>query len=366
VVDLATIIADAWDWSPVGESQLKTKRALENAAAKEIADYSLSPATERKQAIKLLVDKRPKNAYRAKTNQDKIETIKRPSFEIGNLYGVFFDGVRKTAPILRRRLMMKFHSTGHRYKRFQRKGEIDERSLWRLAIGDDRFYKRKTLTQTNRSIVTILVDCSASMTRAARKPGHEGEPLVFRTRLFVAAQAAAAVSSALDALKVPNEVLAFTTSRKNPAPDPWFDRVRALRHLIIKPFNRSFRSCRANFLSLAFFEHCSENIDGEALLWAAKRMLSKPDHGDRPALIVFSDGEPASHPENVAALAHHLKTTVDKIEASGIAVFGIGVGSEAVREFYRNSVVVCEVSNLLSSFYDLLEKVLQERRRIQV
>jgi cobaltochelatase CobT len=204
------------------------------------------------------------------------------------------------------------------------------------------------------------------MTRAARDPSYEGEPLVFRTRLFVAAQAAAAVSSALDDLQVPNEVLAFTTSRRTPARTAGFDRVRALRHLIIKPYNKPFRSCRDKFIALAFFEHCSENIDGEAILWAAKRMLSKPKCGDRPVLMVFSDGEPASTPESNAVLAAHLKRSIARVEASGIEVFGIGTGSDAVSGFYTNSVAVYDVSNLLSTFYDLLKKVLQERQSIRV
>jgi len=292
-----------------------------------------------------------KGSYSAKTDRDKTESIRRPSFPIGNLYGTFFDGVRKTAPILRRRLMMEFMSTGHRFRRFQKKGKLDARSLWRVGIDDERVYQQRVPTKTNRSIVTILVDCSASMTRAARDPEYDGEPIVFRTRLFIAAQAAAAVSSTLDALGVQNEVLAFTTSRRNPAAESAFDRVRALRHLVIKPFNRPFRSCRANFVSLAFFEHCSENIDGEALLWASRRMLLKPNRGDRPVLMVFSDGEPASRPESKAVLAQHLRESIARIEASGITVFGIGVGSDAVEQFYDNSVIVFAVNNLLSAFY---------------
>jgi cobaltochelatase CobT len=136
--------------------------------------------------------------------------------------------------------------------------------------------------------------------------------------------------------------------------------------LTIKSYNKPFRSCRANFISLAFFEHCSENIDGEAVLWAARRMLSKPNHGDQPVLMVFSDGEPASAPEDNEVLARHLKTSIKRVEASGITVFGIGVGSDAVREFYDNAVVVYDISNLLSTFYELLKKVLHERRTIRV
>lgn len=366
VAEVAAEIADHWNWVPVGQSKAKSKQAKENAAARELKSFLISPSEARKESVTSISAGETRGAYRANTAKDRTELIRKPSFPISSLFGVFFAGVRKTAPILRRRLMMQFMSTGSKWQRHQKKGRIDGRSLWRTGVGDDRVYKQKTPTKSNRSIVTILVDCSASMTRAAREPDYEDEPLVLRTRLFVAAQAAAAVSTTLDGLGVPNEVLAFTTSRRNPKPDPNYDRVRALRHIIIKPFNKPARSCRANFVSLAFFEHCSENIDGEAVLWASRRMLSRPNRGDQPVLMVFSDGEPASAPESKAILAQHLRTSIENVGEAGITVFGIGVGSDAVRNFYDNSVVVTDVSNLLSTFYDVLKKVLQERQTTRV
>lgn len=362
VTRLAARITDVWSWSPISSETSGTSSvAKETAAAKELDDSLISPATERKVSISRMTTKAHQGSYRAKTEHDKTENIRRPTFPIDNLYGLFFEGVRRTAPTLRRRLMMEFRSSGMKTTRLQRRGSVDGRSLWRSCLGDDRLYQRNVPTKSNRSIVTILVDSSASMTKAARKAEYDGEPVVFRTRLFIAAQAAAAVSATLDSLGVPNEVLSFTTSRQPVAADLRFDRVRPLRHFTVKPFNKPYRACRSNFLSLAFFEHCSENIDGEAVLWAARRMLSKPNHGDRPVLLVFSDGEPASEPENLTTLKNHLKDAIDRVEKSGIAVFGIGVGSDAVENFYRNSVVVYAVTNLLSSFYELLKKVLKER-----
>ena len=366
VVSLAETIIDRWKWAPTGKSRAKSKGAKENAVAKEISSFSLSPATDRKQLLKTIGSTDVCGSYRAKTDRDVVEPIRPPSLDLGRLYGLFFEGVRQTAPILRRRLMMQFRSTGHRTKSLQKKGKLDERNLWRSGIGDDRLYKVRTTAQTNRSIVTIMVDCSASMTRAARPPAFEGEALALRTRLFVAAQAAAAVSSSLDALGVPNEVLAFSTAKRTPGAQLEFDRVRPIRHLIIKPFHKSFQSCRSKFMWLAFFEHCSENIDGEAVLWASRRILSRPNRGDRPVLMVFSDGEPASSPESNAVLAQHLRKSIKRAEASGITIFGIGIGSDAVRSFYDTSVIVSDVSNLLSTFYDLIKKVLQERRTSRV
>jgi hypothetical protein len=371
-VTLATAIADAWRWHPTKlafgqreehstdnqNSQIDT--TLEDEASSEIGDAPLSAAAERKSAVAKLLPTTG-DVYRAKATYDRVETIRQPSLDVHRLYGAFFDGIRKIVPTLRRRLLMEFRSAGKREARHLKRGKLDDRSLHRVAMDDQRVYKAGRRAIVHRSKVTLLVDCSSSMTHPARSETYADEPIVFRTKLFIAAQAAAAVSIVLDLLRVPNECLAFTTIRAPVVGQPNYERVRPLRHLTIKPFNKSAHACRANFVALGLYEQCAENIDGEAVLWAAKRLLSKPKSGDSPVLIVFSDGDPASQPESKAILAKHLVDSIQRAERSGVAVFGVGVASDAVRSYYKNAVVVFDVGNLVADFYGLLRKVLRER-----
>lgn len=371
-VILATKVADTWRWLPTKlasgrheehskdnqNSQIDT--ALEDEASSEIGDAPLSAAAERKSAVAKLLPT-AHDVYRAKTTNDRVETIRQPSFDVHRLYGAFFDGIRKIVPTLRRRLLMEFRSAGKREVRHLKRGKLDDRSLHRVSMDDQRLYKAGRRAIVHRSKVTLLVDCSSSMTHPARSETYVDEPIVFRTKLFIAAQAAAAVSIVLDLLRVPNECLAFTTIRAPVVGQPNYERVRPLRHLTIKPFNKSAHACRANFVALGLYEQCAENIDGEAILWAAKRLLAKPKSGDSPVLIVFSDGDPASQPESKAILAKHLVDSIQRAERSGVAVFGVGVASDAVRSYYKNAVVVFDVGNLVADFYGLLRKVLRER-----
>lgn len=359
VVGVAQGLADRWQWQPV-ENTEEPNRSPEDAAADELTEMPLSAAVERKSAVSQLTFT-PSNSYRPRTVNDRVEAIRRPSFDVFKLYGVFFEGIRRIVPTLRRRLLMGFRSAGRKEVRHLKSGKLDDRSLHRVMLNDKRVYKGSRKAVIHRSVVTLLVDCSSSMTHSARPEAFPNEPVVFRSKLFIAAQAAAAVSAVLDLLKVPNECLAFTTTRAPVSSQSGFDRVRPLRHLIIKPFNKSAHACRANFVSLSLYEQCSENIDGEAVLWASKRLLAKTGGRDNPVLIVFSDGEPASQPESADALSRHLARAVKQVESAGITVFGIGVASDAVRRFYQNSVVVSDVTNLVADFYELLKKVLQER-----
>lgn len=359
VVDVARELADYWHWQPV-ETSTEVYAAPEDAAADELSVYALSAAAERKGAVSKL-EFTPSNSYRSRSDNDRVETIRRPSFDVYKLYGVFFDGIRKIVPTLRRRLLMEFRNAGRKESRHLKTGKLDERSLHRVIMDDPRVYKASRRAITHRSVVTLLVDCSSSMTHNARPEASPNEPVVFRSKLFIAAQAAAAVSSVLDLLKIPNECLAFTTTRAPVTSQAGFDRVRPLRHLIIKPFNKSAHACRAGFVSLALYEQCSENIDGEAVLWASRRLLSRARSRENPVLIVFSDGEPASQPESVDVLSRHLVRAVKQVESAGITVFGVGIASDAVKQFYTNSVVVSNVTNLVAEFYELLKKVLRER-----
>lgn len=370
-VAIASELAGHWQWQPSTQEQKRPAggdsqpKSAEERVVEEIGCYALSPADERKRSIGKL-ELTANNSYRAKTDNDRVEPIKRPSFDVNKLFAHFFDGIRKIVPTLRRQLIMEFRSAGKKGARHLLNGKLDERSLFRVALGDPRVYKADRQALVHKSTVTLLVDCSASMTHVARPESQPGEPTVFRTKLFVAAQAAAAVSHVLDLLRVPNEVLAFTTVRTPVPSDPHYQRVRPIRHLTIKPFNKRAHACRANFVSLGLFEHCSENIDGEAVLWAAQRLISKSRTSGAPVMIVFSDGEPASQPEDHDVLARHLHDAITKVEKAGVSVFGVGIASDAVKKYYRNSVIVSDVSNLVAEFYELLRKVLRARVSFRV
>ena len=77
----------------------------------------------------------------------------------------------------------------------------------------------------------------------------------------------------------------------------------------------------------------AKNVDGESLLWAAKRLLKRPE--DRKILIVQSDGFPncpVLPGESRLALSEHLSAVVPRVEATGIEVIGIGIMDDAVKK----------------------------------
>lgn len=373
-VELATKIADRWKWRSEDHRSeiLKAVDPInfddddvtsENEVDGEIQKHTSSIDQARKQAV-AEIKPGALRVYRPKTTHDRVETIQ--SFKVSpadhkRLLAYFTRSVEQIVPALRRQLLMEFRSLGRIEVRDCRRGIFDERVAHRVALGDDRVFFEEHHSYVKKTAVSLLVDCSSSMTEQAREPAYPGEQDVLRSRLFVAAQAAAAMSWVLDLLNVPHECLAFTTARGRVAPDPNYERVRPLRHLIVKPYRKRYHACRQNFVSLGLYEHCAENIDGEAVLWAAQRLVQHTNSDARPTLIVFSDGDPASNPEDANVLANHLLGAIKRVERTGIEVWGVEIASSSTTSFYKNRLVIRDPGTLVAEFYKLLRRVLRDR-----
>ena len=93
-------------------------------------------------------------------------------------------------------------------------------------------------------------------------------------------------------------------------------------------------------LALGLFlrdEMLKENIDGEALAWAHRRLLARPER--RRILVVVSDGTPMDEATFAANgfdyLDGHLAAVVEHIETrSPVKLAAIGIGHD-VSQFYR-------------------------------
>ncbi len=107
-----------------------------------------------------------------------------------------------------------------------------------------------------------------------------------------------------------------------------------------------------------------ENVDGEALEWAAARLHSLPKASK--ILLVVSDGAPVDdstlYENDPAILDSHLKQVVGDITAkSNIKVAAIGIGFEVSR-YYPNSATVKTAEDLGTAMVSLLETMIIDHR----
>ena len=237
------------------------------------------------------------------------------------------------------------------------RGRLDAKRLFRVGmalrgapVDARRVWKTVVNKPDPKVAVTLLLDCSGSMTNAE----HGG-----KSRIQVAIRAATVLTAALRELCIPHEILGHTTSYvlRKPGEKPdleSFSRFAPFRGYVFKGFTEN---ADASPLFASFEMH--ENLDGEALLWAAKRLEARPEK--TRLLVVISDGLPSATDSNIGELERHLLgvcRTLEAREGEGVHLCGIGVGVERVREFYRNVEVIQDVAELPGALVGMVERVL--------
>lgn len=204
-------------------------------------------------------------------------------------------------------------------------------------------FKEEKETDFRDTVVTILIDNSGSM---------RGRPIM------VAAVTADIMARTLERCGVKAEILGFTTrawkggksfqdwmaAGKPPRPG----RLNDLRHIVYKAADMPWRRAKRNLGLMMREGLLKENIDGEALDWAYRRLMARPEQ--RRILMVISDGAPvddATQSQNKSGLLEsHLRVMIDKIEnRSEVELVAIGIGHDVTR-WYKRAVTIMDVEQL--------------------
>jgi cobaltochelatase CobT len=232
------------------------------------------------------------------------------------------------------------------------------RTTLHLTAADASLRIRSALTETERhdTAISLLFDQSGSM---------RGQKMLF------AAATADVVQEFLLTLGMTCEVLGFTTSRwrggRSRARWNWRfrpsnpGRLNDLLHVIYQDGgDRRASTGKWDYRQMLRPDLPKENIDGEAIQWAAHRLSNLPNK--RKILIVLSDGAPvddATLTENSPAyLGDHLREVVENIVAeANIRIAAMGVGYR-VHLFYPASNYVEAPNELGAALITLIEQIL--------
>jgi cobaltochelatase CobT len=106
-----------------------------------------------------------------------------------------------------------------------------------------------------------------------------------------------------------------------------------------------------------------ENIDGEALDWAHKRLLARTEQ--RRILMMISDGAPVDDSTlSVNAgnyLERHLRWVIEDIEQrSSVELIAIGIGHDVTR-YYRRAVTIVDAEELGGVMIEKLAELFDDR-----
>ena len=212
-------------------------------------------------------------------------------------------------------------------------------------------FKVEKDTEFRDTVVTLLLDNSGSM---------RGRPI------SIAAICADVLARTLERCNVKVEVLGFTTRawKGGMAREAWLaagrpaqpGRLNDLRHIIYKSADAPMRRTRANLGLMMKEGLLKENIDGEALEWAHRRMMGR--HEARKILMVISDGAPVDdstlsvNPANY--LEKHLRDVIEMIEKrKQVELLAIGIGHDVTR-YYERAVTITDVEQLAGAMTEQL------------
>jgi cobaltochelatase CobT len=190
--------------------------------------------------------------------------------------------------------------------------------------------------------------------------------------ITVAAMCGDILARTLERCAVKVEVLGFTTrawkggqSRENwvaAGKPPMPGRLNDLRHIIYKAADMPWRRARKNLGLMLREGLLKENIDGEALLWAYKRLLARPEH--RRILMVISDGAPVDDStlsvNSGNYLERHLREVIRDIESRELVeLIAIGIGHDVTR-YYRRAVTIVDAEELGGTMMRKLTELFDE------
>jgi cobaltochelatase CobT len=212
-------------------------------------------------------------------------------------------------------------------------------------------FKMEKDTEFRDTCVTLLLDNSGSM---------RGRPI------SIAAICADVMARTLERCAVKVEILGFTTKawKGGLAREKWLadgrpatpGRLNELRHIIYKSADAPWRRARPNLGLMMKEGLLKENIDGEALEWAHRRMMARPEQ--RKVIMVISDGAPVDdstlsvNPANY--LEKHLRDVIAMVEKrKAVELVAIGIGHDVTR-YYERAVTITDAEQLAGAITEQL------------
>ena len=262
----------------------------------------------------------------------------------------------KLANRLQRKLMAKQNRT---WEFDLEEGLLDAGRLSQVIVNpvNPLAYKQEKEMNFRDTVVSILIDSSGSMRGRC---------------ITIAAMCGDILGQTLERCSVRVEILGFTTCawRGGQSREEWINqgkpsnpgRLNDLRHIVYKSADDTWRRARRNLGLMLREEMLKENIDGEALIWAHNRIVSRSE--ERKILMVISDGLPVDNstllqnPSNY--LTEHLKFAIETIEdQSPVQLVAIGIGHN-VEEHYSRAVTINDAEQLGGAMADQLADLFED------
>ena len=305
------------------------------------------------------------NSYKIFTNKydeiisasdlSNVKEINRLRIQLDKLIQPHLQTIGKLANRLQRLLLAKQNRS---WKFDLDEGVLDTSKLTRIITDSNKplSFKEEKQSDFKDTVISILIDCSGSMRGRS---------------INLAAVCAEIIGTTLERCSVKTEVLGYTTKhwKGGDARKSWLQRggfsypgrLNDLRHIIFKSAEDSWRKSRKSLGVILKDGLLKENIDGEALQWANKRLQKRFE--DRKIMIVISDGAPVDDSSLSANNPHYLdnhlhEVIADIYEKNQIELLAIGIGHD-VTKYYSHAITISNADSLGETLLDELTELFE-------
>jgi cobalamin biosynthesis protein CobT len=212
-------------------------------------------------------------------------------------------------------------------------GNLDLQALHHICKGTSKaVFSRTTPGQKLNTAVVITMDESGSM----------GSDKSAAMRSF-----AIALGESLDRIGIPFEIIGASTAGHRSL-EAGIDRMNPILHLVYKTFTDRWGAVRTR---LGTIRARANNVDGEFILNAGKRLLARREH--RKVLISLSDGLPMAGHGNEIKMRRNLVRSCQTLRKNGIEVYGFGMLTSDPKQYYGSKwfVYAPTIANMGTQFF---------------
>ena len=219
-------------------------------------------------------------------------------------------------------------------------GRLDRKAFTRFAVGSTAVFSKREYREAETSAVSILIDCSGSMT-------HD-------LRIETAQSVAIQLSRILDKANVPFNVTGFQGNTEtvrndtNGASKNIAVRYEAPRLIPFKTWRDSLQRASAKLGSINQWAS-SATPDYSSITLALEDLANRSECRKILFLLTDADGYKVNNMKFLQSIA----------DREGIKIVAIGIGNTQVKECFRSAENVRNVSDLTSTAFNKLLKELK-------
>ena len=347
--------------SPQNESQNGNRDAMEQALAGQYSStgHPLELQGTIREQVQEEFSDGTNQAYRVyDPSLDK--AVVPLSLDNGETYQNLSNAVRPHVGALRQQLIRTLRSRDTQFWVSDREeGQVNSKKLYALLNqGSNKVFRQIQECESDSVAVSLLIDLSGSMNGP---------------RIYLARQVVILFAETLNQLRIPSEVIGFTTEPSKRAfarltretgmdlqqLSKFYTRFFPCIYSIFKAFDEPFRSLKPRVPAMNALEYTP--ID-DAIIFTAKRIVVRKE--TRKIILVLTDGEPYSgNPTMQLAVIKHLVENLRKCEQAGIECMAVGIQTDYVKNFFKENVVVQNLPELPKAFYTKFSELLRRNRR---